>query len=338
MKKNIFFLFFLFPLFIYPDSFFFMMGKDGDNWKYVQTMEDMENIKCYENIYSNFVNSHPEGRIIPPVIHLVHLGSNSLNKKNLARASVWQKKHPDWKIVFWTDRKHKSIFKNIEQKLIDDLPDIFKEEYFSTSNYKEREMLLAFEILNDRGGVFASLDLLDLSKFSQELLSFDFFTALSLPHDTMASSCIYISGDIIGASRSNPIIKRAIEICKSKWKDISNSFIEDDLSSHAYRYMHRILFSLQESFKEKNNNGRAKDIALPYFKIFSDKKIHGSVAFEMKNWVKLDPTIEDKIIRNLEETEKKFQIFYFGFIAIIFLMVLIFFILVKKKKVPFSSN
>jgi len=335
MRKKLSLFFILLPLFIFADSFLSLMGENTPSWKYVQTTEDKNNVKFYENIYSSLENIALEEKKIPSILHLIHLGSRGLNKENLAKASSWQKKHPNWEVVFWSDRKHKKTFKNVQVKYIDEVISSQSEEYFSTSNYKEKEMLLAFEILKYQGGVFASLDSLDLSRFSDEFLSYDFFTTLSLPLETMASSSIYMSAEMIGSKTYHPIIERAIELCKNKWQIISNAYVENDNSSHAYRYMHRILYSLEDAFKEKNNTMNTKDIAFPFYKFYPLEKRQSDFTQEMKNWVKLDYSIEDKINKNLDATEKNLKVYYIGLIVMTVLMVLLtIFLLFKKRRSP----
>ena len=335
MRRKLSLLFLLLPLFIFADSFLSLMGENTPSWKHVQTTEDKNNVKFYENIYTSLDKKALKEKKIPSVLHLIHLGARGLNKENLKKASSWQKKHPDWQVIFWTDRKHKKAFKNVQERYIDELISSQSEEYFSTSNYKEKEMLLAFEILKYQGGVFVSLDSLDLAKFSDEFLSYDFFTTLSLPLETMASSSVYISAEMIGSKTHHPIIEKAIKLCKNKWQSISNAYVENDNSSHAYRYMHRILYSLEDAFKEKNNAENTKDIAFPFYKIFPKEKKPFDFTQEMKNWVKLDYSIEDKINKNLDATQKNLKLFYISLIVMTVLMALIMiFLLFKKRRSP----
>ncbi|WP_390537354.1 TcdA/TcdB catalytic glycosyltransferase domain-containing protein, partial [Staphylococcus pseudintermedius] len=63
-----------------------------------------------ERNFSRFVekiqssSSQEHQLLIPKIVHFIWLGSSLPTKADLTIQS-WQKYHPDWKIMIWTDRE-----------------------------------------------------------------------------------------------------------------------------------------------------------------------------------------------------------------------------------------
>jgi inositol phosphorylceramide mannosyltransferase catalytic subunit len=142
---------------------------------------------------------------IPPVIHLIWLGSTPPPTVDLAIAS-WKKYHPKWEIILWTDEKLKKFsWSNARSE------DFFKEG----KNWAEKSDILRFEILYQFGGIYSDTDVICLKSFEGLVTRGLTFFAGFESNKIKRFGRPLIGSAIIGAAKNSSVIKRCIDYSQS---------------------------------------------------------------------------------------------------------------------------
>lgn len=131
---------------------------------------------------------------IPKIIHQIWLGSK-VPKCYLAWRKSWQKFHPGWIYILWTDKEVNNL-------------KLYNQDYFNKArNFGEKANVLRYELLYQFGGVYADIDFECLKSFDVFHHSFDFYTGIA-PLDC---NIAYLNNAIIGSIPGHPILKHCIE-------------------------------------------------------------------------------------------------------------------------------
>jgi len=233
--KSFLMLFVLISQLIYPFSDFlsnefFNLKKNQSNWRFVdfdvsmgqntvyykECLENKGNyswackpkkaselLHFFRDLYNKnnlSVKMNKGNKKIPKIIHQIWLGS-PLPKKYDAWVRSWEKNHPGWKYVLWTDKEIEE-FELANRKL-----------YHSTSNYGEKSDIARYEILYRFGGVYVDTDLESLMPLDVLHENYEFYTGIS----HLDGGVLCLANGIIGSVAGHPILKECIETIKLKW-------------------------------------------------------------------------------------------------------------------------
>ena len=163
-------------------------------------------LQLYKQIYdqNNYENvelsSTPK---IPKIIHQIWVGSPVPDKYKEMMAS-WQKMHPDWKYMLWTDEE------------IEDFPFLSREAFDAAKNYGMKSDIWRLDILYLYGGLYIDTDFECLQPFDIFHHAHDFY--LSLLGDT-------IPNGLIGCAPKHPIM----ETCINKLKEADITELSDPM-------------------------------------------------------------------------------------------------------------
>lgn len=154
-----------------------------------------KNWKTLHRLY----NAHLKGRQkhhkktrIPKIIHQICLGSHTPERLEKYRQS-WVNAHPDWEYHLWTEKEVNILYlKN-------------RSLYLSAESEEEKSTLLRYEILDQFGGVFVSLDFECLKPLDILSENCDFFAGMS---DEIHHPEIHDA--LIGSTPGHPVLKACI--------------------------------------------------------------------------------------------------------------------------------
>ncbi len=182
-------------------------------------------IKKFEQLYNKnnpYVLDGAQQRKIPPVIHLIWLGSKFPEAWARFRQSMIDY-HPDWIHILWSDfpqdartgriLKPDQIKSLIDEQscsgqiLVGDLNffKIYNRFFFNKAkNYAEKADILRYEIVYTFGGIYADTDM-ECKRNFEPLLKYDFFAGMEeqRTHVSVCNGCF-------GASAKNPILYQCI--------------------------------------------------------------------------------------------------------------------------------
>lgn len=235
-----------------------LLGRGTAVWEYVKTPEDKEKIELFAEAFEQGLSplslNDQTRETIPRTIHFIWLGPYSVPGKIALRMGKWKRLHPNWDLVFWTDRERLPPVEGAMVRLISaaDLP-LLQEEYYLADGLKEKEMLLALEILYKEGGIFSDLGIDPARSFSS-LSHLDFFCSLAALGPSTLSSSVIPSGGLIGAKGHHPILREAIEWLKTNRGLIYSSQLTPE---------QRVLGALSHGIEEKMGEEGNLDVPLP---------------------------------------------------------------------------
>jgi mannosyltransferase OCH1-like enzyme len=145
----------------------------------------------YTNVIVNGCDYQIEPRI-PKIIHQIWVGS-PLPDKYISLIKSWQRYHPDWVYILWTDDDIK-VFGLVNQ-----------DQYDATSNYGQKADIARYEILYRLGGVYVDIDFECLRPFDIFHHCCDYYTGVAYS----GRFCVF--NGLIGAAPNNPIMKGCID-------------------------------------------------------------------------------------------------------------------------------
>ncbi|MGC2310855.1 MAG: glycosyltransferase [Candidatus Babeliaceae bacterium] len=149
--------------------------------------------KVYEK--NNFLRVKPEENIkIPRIIHQIWIQGNPPAEFTYVSDS-WQKYHPSWRYVLWTDKEIKKL-----KYLPHDL-------YDAAVNYGEKSDIARYAILYEYGGLYADFDEECLQACDALHYRYDFYIGIQ-PLDT---NTVQVGIGIIGAVPGHPLLKYVID-------------------------------------------------------------------------------------------------------------------------------
>lgn len=176
------------------------------NW--IPTEENFfedQGVQIAEERFNAFCQSGPAAPQIPPLIHLIWLGSPPPQNVQLA-VSSWQKHHPTWEVKLWT-----------EKDLID-----FRwssprtEAYFKNGkNWAEKSDIFRFEILYQYGGIYSDTDVICLKSLDPLLHTGAAFIACFESNKIKRLGRPLIGSAIVAATQGHSVIKSCIDHSKS---------------------------------------------------------------------------------------------------------------------------
>ncbi len=312
MRKLIFFILACSVIFAEEFDFDYLMGKNSNSFKYVQTKEDLERYDAFKSIYNKNIDRKIIDNSIPKVIHFIWLGPKKISNERKRNINSFIKKHPNWKFKLWTDYSRKLTNSNLEICYVDQDKLLLSEFYKDTINYIEKEDLLRMEILLKEGGIYVDTSLFCYKNLDDLSNGYNFFAALSIPHDPILSSSILVSNSIIGTIPNHPILQHCISYLEDNWKKVATQFSSNNDESYLYRAAYRSYYALNDAILNKNNMNGNRDVILPcaYFIDIDKNRAVYAKNMRLNTWIKVQPTEKDKLERNVKYIKLKiFKLF-----------------------------
>jgi len=204
-------------------------------------------ITLKENYFNN-INSSSKSKI-PKIIHQIWVGNHPLPKQYSHYQRSWQKHHPKWKYLLWTDKELKNL-DNETQDLIS-----------KARSFAEQADIIRLAILRDHGGLYVDMDSLCLKPIDELLAYQDFLTVTSATDFSFE-----IANSLIACSKNHPLILDSIHYLKTNWDQVEVKFDNSHkLKSYHSLARRRTMFPLDFAVNEylKNSPQSKKVMVLP---------------------------------------------------------------------------
>ena len=162
--------------------------------------------------------------VIPRIIHHVWFG-NPLSQDDKDLRLTWERQHPEWRFVLWTDRPDndpravvvqtwqelQSVLEQTDERyiVVDVVGLVFDNRAFfdSSRNYGEKSDIIKYEIVYRMGGVYIDCDFECLKPLDALHSCYDFYTGIQ-PLDTNYTQ---LGAALFAARPGHPILKHAIQ-------------------------------------------------------------------------------------------------------------------------------
>lgn len=233
-----------------------LMGKGLPCWQHVETQEDLDNIQFFKTIFVKGTKAVMEPLLdqpsprIPKVLHFIWLGPKDFPSRSIQNVKSWIAKHPDWTVKFWTDRKRPLPHPSMQLMNVNDFPFLQLKDYFyDTSNYGEKSDVLRYEILYQEGGIYIDHDVQCLKSFDELNQKYDFYCGLEAPSQTVLSSSVHVTNNLIASKPGHPIIKNGMDWLCKHWDEIGTLYPGNDKDSIINRIAHRTFSSFSDSVR-----------------------------------------------------------------------------------------
>lgn len=293
------------------DDFTVLMGSNKNIWKFVETNEDMNNIKYFQSLYDQNKDLQylPQKELkIPKTIHLIWLGPNPFPKESIENVRTWVHHHPDWKFKFWTDRKRALPHPKFELILVSSFNFLeLKDQFNESDNYAEKADILRYEVLYQEGGLYVDHDVKCYKPFSPFHSHFDLYCGIEPPHQPVLSSSISACNNVIGARSNHPVLKSCMSLVKERWHEVGEAYPGLDKESIIYRIANRTFSPFDESIKLVGNRDGNKDIAFPaaYFNQIENDFALYAHHYYASTWFEDETKFEKNVRRRLISITRK---------------------------------
>lgn len=202
-----------------PISFWDSMQWARSDWNSDSDFQEDPDIKLVEKNFIQFCqifeNSPrpnydipPSYSSIPPIIHLIWLGS-PINPEVQIAIESWKKHHQGWEINVWTDEKVKN-FSWTEERL--------RIAFEQADTWAEKADILRLDVLYQFGGIYSDVDVLCLHPFHDLIVqNITFFSCFELNYTSSHyGEPFYIGTAVMGATKSSPLMKSCLDNCQTK--------------------------------------------------------------------------------------------------------------------------
>ena len=261
------------------DSFEKLEGKEIEDWDYIQTKRDYQDLELYKTLYKknykNQFNCSPSFKI-PKTIHLIWVGPRPFPSGSVENIRSWMAHHPDWTFNFWTDRSRPLPCNGMKIRLFDDFNFQFlKEKFEESNNWGEKSDIWRYEILYQEGGLYIDHDSFCMRPFHGLHTGFDFYAALEVPHEEIDSLALSAGIGVIGAKAEHPVLHETIKKVLNRWDEVSKRFSTSDPLVQARRVTHRTLIAMTHAFEKGLNQPGNTDIIFPASYFYPKKTLPG---------------------------------------------------------------
>jgi hypothetical protein len=243
------------------NDFLKLMGKGKRCWKYVNTKQDLIDLKEFEDLFIRMGKSLPqESLLIPESIHFVWLGEKEYPETSKKYLLGWIDKHRGWKVILWSDRERKFMPEGVEIKRVDSwLLKSFHKLYEDSDNFGERSDLVRLIVLHEMGGVYVDHDMECRVSFRDLHRTYPFYGGLLTPGNPVIHRSAIVRNSVIGACPRHPILMKALKKAESNWEEIKALYPGNDVDSIKKRVTLRVFKafhdSVLEAIKEPNFEG-----------------------------------------------------------------------------------
>lgn len=190
---------------------------DGMKWQREETedafVEDKDVIAVVQN-YARFCENFktlppqdygiaPTESSIPPIIHLIWLGSSIPEKTNSAFNS-WEKHHPGWEIKIWTDKELVDFPWSTEH---------VRQAFVEGDTWAEKADVLRLELLYKFGGIYSDADVVCLNSFHDLIVQdIGFFSCFELNYiGKHYGQPFFVGSAVMGAAKGSHVVRRCLE-------------------------------------------------------------------------------------------------------------------------------
>ena len=290
------------------------MGDETAHWAHVTEKQDIKLLEKCRNLYEKNIalSKAKEGPYkIPPKVHFIWLGPNPFPPGSVENVRTWIAHHPDWEVIFWTDRDRSAPCEGMEVRFVQDFPFLFlKERFEESTTWGEKSDVLRYEILYQLGGTYVDHDANCLIRFDGLHRGYDFYCGLEAPHPPFAGRNITSGIGVLGARASHPMILKVMNLIENHWEALGHKYPGRDGYSRTQLVMERTYMALthllSEDFEEE---GRA-DIVFPSAYFFAKKGIPSlySKHFYANTWAdegKGNSTFEKMATRSLGRARRR---------------------------------
>ncbi|MEM7174526.1 MAG: glycosyltransferase [Chlamydiota bacterium] len=246
----------------------------------MNTDTDYDNLQYFQMLYErnrDFIFNEQEKARIPKIIHFIWVGNQPFPESSIENVKSWVDHHPDWKVVYWTDRRRPLPHPKMEVRLVSEFEFLKLRPCFDDSdNYGEQAALLLYEILYQEGGLYVDHDVECFQSFAP-FHRLDFYCGVAPPDSILLGNSISICQAVVGAKPGHPIIKKSIELVRRYWNDIAPRYSGNNWKSVVHRVMYRTTLRFEEAVQLAGNQDGYRNITFPvgYFnKIDGDLGIY----------------------------------------------------------------
>ena len=338
--KRTWFLFLLLPLVLYAEDFDTLMGKNSPHWKYVKTTDDIQLLSQFKALYQKNItqlSTTSTEQKIPKLIHFIWIGPKPFPPHSVENVRSWIAHHPDWTVIFWTDRDRLPPCNGMERRLIQDFTfTTLKAQYEDSDNYGEKSDLLRYEILYQLGGVYADHDANCLQPFAPLHSAYDFYCCFETPHPVFSGRNVTCGIGLLGSRPNHPALKFIFSWLTSKWDAIGEQYKGKDAFSKKERVLNRTYIALTNAIQQTLDQPGNVDIVLPAAYFFAKQGIPSLYSKHFYTTVWADDkvkasTFEKASDKLLAKAEKRLErATYFAF-ALLFCTPFSFLLLRKKR-------
>lgn len=147
--------------------------------------------------------STPEQFSIPPIVHLIWLGSEVPLKEATAFNS-WKTHHPHWDIKIWTD-KELAVFEWSSAKV--------QQAYNEAVTWAEKADILRLELLYRFGGIYSDADVVCTNSFHDLIVQdIGFFSAFELNYiGKHYGEPFFIGTAVMGSAKHGHVVKYCLD-------------------------------------------------------------------------------------------------------------------------------
>lgn len=190
---------------------------DSMQWQKSETLFDFtsdKDVKAVEQGYRQFCEKFnelppqnylvaPTQFSIPPIIHLIWLGSEIPPQVNLTFES-WKKHHPNWEIKIWTDEK---------VALFDWSCNRIKRAFEQADTWAEKADILRLEVLYKFGGVYSDADVVCLNAFHDLIVQdIGFFSCFEFNYiGKHYGKPFFVGSAVMGSAKNGCVVKYCLD-------------------------------------------------------------------------------------------------------------------------------
>ena len=242
-----------------------LMGKGKRCWKHVKSPVDFAHLKEFEDLYLRFINKKSSDNVlIPEILHFVWVGPKEYPETSRNYLLGWMKFHPSWKVIFWSDRVHSFLPKNVEIRIVDSafLGD-YVDLYESSDNFGEKSDIIRLLALDEMGGVYIDHDMECRACFAKLHRTYPFYGGLLTPGNPVIQRSAILRNSIIGAKKGHPILRKALECARANWKNVEEKYPGKDVLSTKRRVTLRVFAAFHETVLETIKNPDFEGMIFP---------------------------------------------------------------------------
>lgn len=286
------------------------LQKEGGDFQYLQTPEDMKRLGLFSAMYAMAGKREKPAGEIPQCLHFIWLGPKPFPATSVPNLKGWIDRHPGWKVKFWTDLSQSAPDDRMEVRMFDQFPlaDL-KDVYYRSDNFGERSHILRYAILINEGGVYIDHDVVCVTPIDSLQLSYDFFCGMEPLGRTVLSSSVNPSSHFIGSTAQHPILKAAKKWLISEWDRLESNYPGTDPSSVYNRVQRRAFRALSVGIKEAYARAGRKDVVFPpdYLSLNSAKNALFATHLHLGSWYRKQADPEGKAQRLLNDVRREFN-------------------------------
>jgi hypothetical protein len=230
----------------------------------VKTPQDRERLKFFSALCAKAQEARAPFGEIPKVLHVIWLGPEPFPSSCLPQLRSWAARHKGWKMKYWTDNLHPAPLSQMQLCKMENFPlEEIEKIYYDAESHEERSILLRYAILESEGGVYIDEQMHCLACLEPLQKELDFFCGLDEPGQSIRSSSINPSVNLIASTQRHPICQRALQWLEEEWKEREELYPGEDGISLANRVVHRSMHALSFAIESAAGLEGRKDSVFP---------------------------------------------------------------------------